>query len=45
MLKINNLYKDRYKWNSISLKNIANSGIFSSDRTINEYAKDIWYKK
>jgi len=43
--KINNLYKDRYKWNSISLTNIANSGIFSSDRTINEYAKDIWYKK
>lgn len=43
--KVNNLYKDRYKWNSISLTNIANSGIFSSDRTINEYAKDIWYKK
>ncbi|GAA0092734.1 glycogen/starch/alpha-glucan phosphorylase [Paraclostridium bifermentans] len=43
--KINNLYKDRYKWNEISLTNIANSGIFSSDRTINEYAKDIWYKK
>ena len=26
------------------LMNIANSGVFSSDRTIAEYAKDIWFK-
>ena len=43
--KINNLYKDRENWNRMSLINIANSGIFSTDRTINEYVKDIWYKK
>lgn len=43
--KLNNLYKDKNKWNEISLINIANSGIFSSDRTINEYARDIWYRK
>lgn len=42
--KINKLYKQKEKWNSISLVNIANSGIFSSDRTISEYAKDIWFK-
>ncbi|MEF9991827.1 MAG: glycogen/starch/alpha-glucan phosphorylase [Peptostreptococcaceae bacterium] len=43
--KVNDLYKDKENWNRISLINIANSGIFSTDRTINEYAKDIWYKK
>lgn len=42
--KINKLYKDRNHWNEMSLINIANSGIFSTDRTISEYAKDIWYK-
>lgn len=42
--RISNLYKDKMKWNKISLINIANSGIFSSDRTINEYIEDIWFK-
>lgn len=42
--KISNLYKDKMKWNKMSLINIANSGIFSSDRTINEYIEDIWFK-
>ncbi|MCC3865065.1 glycogen/starch/alpha-glucan phosphorylase [Terrisporobacter petrolearius] len=42
--KISNLYKDKIKWNKMSLINIANSGIFSSDRTINEYIEDIWFK-
>jgi len=36
------LYKDREKWNRISLINIARSGFFSSDRTIEEYAQEIW---
>ena len=40
--KINKEYSDRLKWAKKSLKNIANSGFFSSDRTILEYAKDIW---
>ena len=40
--KINNLYKDKYKWQKICGINIAHSGIFSSDRTIKEYATDIW---
>lgn len=30
------------EWSKKSLINIANSGYFSSDRTIGEYAKDIW---
>ena len=42
--KINKLYKNKDKWNQITLINIANSGIFSSDRTIEEYAQDIWFK-
>lgn len=29
-------------WNAMVLKNIAASGKFSSDRTIKEYARDIW---
>ena len=29
-------------WNIMILKNIAASGKFSSDRTIKEYARDIW---
>lgn len=42
--KINKLYKNKEEWNKISLINIANSGVFSSDRTISEYARDIWFK-
>lgn len=42
--KINQLYQEEDKWNRMSLINIANSGIFSSDRTIREYAKEIWFK-
>ncbi len=42
--KIDTLYKNREEWNRIMLLNIANSGIFSSDRTILEYANDIWFR-
>ncbi len=35
-------YSDRNSWMKSSLMNIANAGKFSSDRTIYEYAKDIW---
>ncbi|CEQ25231.1 glycogen phosphorylase [[Clostridium] sordellii] len=43
--KINDLYIDKNHWNKMSLINIANSGIFSSDRTIKEYANEIWCKR
>ena len=35
-------YKDKNKWLGMSLENIANSAYFSSDRTIREYADEIW---
>ncbi|HEY2322450.1 MAG TPA: glycogen/starch/alpha-glucan phosphorylase [Thermoanaerobaculia bacterium] len=35
-------YRDRATWNRKSLINIARMGKFSSDRTIREYARDIW---
>ena len=35
-------YQDKDAWLRSSAINIANSGVFSSDRTIKEYAEDIW---
>ncbi|MDL2280285.1 glycogen/starch/alpha-glucan phosphorylase [Selenomonadales bacterium OttesenSCG-928-I06] len=40
--KIGNYYKDKNKWNEMAINNIAFSGRFSTDRTISEYAIDIW---
>ena len=40
--KVARLYQDKKKWNHMSLMNIANSGYFTSDRTIEAYAKEIW---
>ena len=40
--KIDELYKDKSRWAEMCIQNIANSGIFSSDRTIDEYARQIW---
>jgi len=37
------LYGDRAAWNKMALHSIAKSGYFSSDRTIREYADDIWH--
>ena len=36
-------WKDREKWNRMSLENIAGAGIFAADRAINEYAQNIWH--
>lgn len=33
---------DSQAWNAAAIRNIANVGWFSSDRTIGEYARDIW---
>lgn len=35
-------YADKRAWSQKALKNIANAGFFSSDRTIEEYNRDIW---
>ncbi|WP_068449081.1 glycogen/starch/alpha-glucan phosphorylase [Caviibacter abscessus] len=40
--KASKAFKDKTKWAKMMLKNIANSGKFTSDRTIEEYAKEIW---
>ncbi|QEK11513.1 glycogen/starch/alpha-glucan phosphorylase [Crassaminicella thermophila] len=39
---VDKAYRDRLGWAKKCLKNIANAGKFSSDRTIEEYAKEIW---
>ena len=41
--RINQLYQDQHKWAKMCAMNIASSGYFSSDRTINEYIRDIWH--
>ena len=43
--EIERLYQDRRAWAKMCLVNIAKSGYFSSDRTIEEYAKEIWKVK
>ncbi len=44
--KVKNLYAtDKAAWAKISLNNIANAGIFSADRSIKEYAENIWKLK
>ena len=43
--KINELYKDRDRWTKMCLKNIAKSGFFTTDRTMEEYNRDIWHLK
>ena len=40
--RVNNAYKDQDDWNRMSVLNTAHSGWFSSDRTIQQYADEIW---
>jgi glycogen phosphorylase len=40
--EVSRRYLDRKAWQQMSLVNIAKSGYFSSDRTISEYANEIW---
>lgn len=40
--KAASLYQDQHDWQKKCVYNIANSGFFSSDRTIEEYATEIW---
>ena len=41
-IKVNKDYKDKYAFFRKCWQNIANAGRFSSDRTVLEYAKEIW---
>ena len=38
-------YEDQDAWNKKVVYNIAEAGFFSSDRTIEQYDKDIWHTK
>lgn len=40
--KMNEAYKNVNLWNRMSLKNIAEAGRFSADRSVREYAEKIW---
>ena len=43
---ISDLYlNNKTKWNQMSLRNIAASGIFAADRAISDYANNIWNLK
>ena len=41
--RVESAYKDEKKWARSAMLNTAKSGKFSSDRTIEEYAKEIWH--
>ncbi len=43
--RMDEAYKDADRWNRMALVNIAQSGIFSSDRSICDYANNIWHLK
>lgn len=40
--KVDEAYRDQKKWTKMSILNTAGSFKFSSDRTIHQYARDIW---
>ena len=40
--KVSELYQNKTNWQRMCLMNIANSGKFTSDRTIKQYAEEIW---
>ena len=41
--EITKAYKDKDRWGKMSLINIAKSGFFAADRSIKEYANNIWH--
>lgn len=43
--ELDKAYLDKRKWNQMSLVNTASSGVFAADRSIEEYAKNIWELK
>ena len=42
-MRTDEMYKNRLSWAKSCLVNIAKSGYFSSDRTIEQYVEDIWH--
>jgi starch phosphorylase len=43
--RVEDAYRDKNHWTKMSILNCANSGKFSTDRTISEYNRDIWKLK
>ena len=43
--KVSEAYRDRYRFEKMSLVNIARSGFFAADRSVEEYAQRIWRLK
>ncbi len=41
--RVDATFRDTRKWDRMALVNVARAGRFSSDRTIREYARDIWH--
>ncbi|MBQ3588614.1 MAG: glycogen/starch/alpha-glucan phosphorylase [Oscillospiraceae bacterium] len=41
-IELQRIYSDRMRWGRMSLMNIANAGMFSADRAIEDYATNIW---
>ncbi|NLE64622.1 MAG: glycogen/starch/alpha-glucan phosphorylase, partial [Elusimicrobia bacterium] len=40
--EVSEAYRDQDRWTASSVRNVAKAGFFSSDRTIREYAHEIW---
>lgn len=40
--KVEDIWRDTSRWTAMAIRNTASVGFFSSDRTIRQYAKDIW---
>jgi starch phosphorylase len=40
--QVNGAYQDPDHWNKMSILNTATSSWFSSDRTISQYAEEVW---
>ena len=40
--EVDKIWLDKRRWNAMAIRNTARVGFFSSDRTIRQYAKDIW---
>jgi glycogen phosphorylase len=40
--QVDAIWKDKARWNAMAIRNTASVGFFSSDRTIGQYAREIW---